>query len=360
MLRVVQWATGGVGEISAKALRARPDLELVGTWVHSESKEGRDLGELLGEEPWGITTTRDIDEVLALRPDCVAFCENGDVRQQEVVDRYCRLLESGINVVSTSVAGLVHRRGFDPAQIDRIQAAGERGDASLFVSGIEPGFAGDHLALLLSTCALRIRRIRVSEIGLYSGYPVTEVMRDVFGFGQPLDEQSLIQLPGVQAAAWSAPVLQVADALGVQIDEIRETFHKAATPRNLSPAMGEIQAGTCGAVRFETIGVVDGEDAIVIEHVNRMAPDLAPEWPNSDDPLTYRIAIEGEPDMRVDFAVGNGDDFSEAGMVATTMRMVNAIPFVCDAPPGLVIAPELPLTVPRGMFDPHAENLHLR
>jgi hypothetical protein len=104
-------------------------------------------------------------------------------------------------------------------------------------------------------------------------------------------------------------------------------------------------------VRFETIGVVDGRDAIVIEHINRMAGDLAPECPTASRDGTYRIVVEGNPDLTCELTVGQPETASDDGMVATTMRLVNAIPYVCDAPAGLTSSLELPLTTPKHVFD---------
>jgi hypothetical protein len=142
----------------------------------------------------------------------------------------------------------------------------------------------------------------------------------------------------------------VADRLGVALDGIRETYEKRVSERRLEVAAGVIQAGTVGAVRFETIGVVEGRDAIAIEHVNRMAPEIAPDWPSAARDGTYRVLFEGEPDLCCELQVGGAADFSEQGMLATAMRVVNAIPFVCEAPPGLVSSSELPATLPRHAF----------
>jgi hypothetical protein len=145
-------------------------------------------------------------------------------------------------------------------------------------------------------------------------------------------------------------VRMVADALGVQLDGIRETYDRALTPRRLDVACGVIEEGTVGAVRFETIGVVDGRDAIVIEHVNRMAPDLAPDWPTAERDGTYRIVVEGSPSLQCELVLGGPGTSSAEGMVATTMRIVNAVPYVCDAAPGLVSSLDLPLTLPADPF----------
>jgi 2,4-diaminopentanoate dehydrogenase len=89
----------------------------------------------------------------------------------------------------------------------------------------------------------------------------------------------------------------------------------------------------------------------VIEHVNRMAPDLAPDWPTANRDGTYRIVIDGEPSLTCELQLGSGEDYSHNGMIATAMRVVNAIPFVCDAEPGIVTSTDLPLTLPRHAFD---------
>lgn len=347
--RVVQWSTGGVGALAIGAIDARPDLDLVGVWVHAPDKAGRDAGELAGIGPLGLRATSSADEVLAQGPDCVCYTASGESRPTEAVDDLCQILAAGVNVVTTSVPGLLYPPGFDPSAVTRLEHACARGSASLYASGIEPGFAGDHLVLTLLTMSKRIHTVRTQEIFGYEHYPVAFTMFEVFGFGKPLDHRCLMELPGVQAGAWGPPVQFVADQLGVAI-EIRETYEKRPTDRRLEVAAGTIEAGTVGAVRFETIGVVDGRDAIVIEHVNRMAPDLAPDWPSAGRDGTYRIVIDGEPELTCELQVGTANTFSLEGMLATAMRVVNAIPYVCDAAPGIAIATSLPLTLPRHAF----------
>jgi 2,4-diaminopentanoate dehydrogenase len=349
--RVVGWSTGGVGRLAIRAVARRPDLELVGVWVHGEEKEGVDAGTLAGIDPLGIAATRDADTLLALGPDCICYSASGEQQDAGAVPDLVRMLEAGVNVVSVSTPGLVHPAGYHPEWRDALEAAAAKGGASLYASGIEPGFAGDQLPLTLMTMSDTVRSVRTQEIFRYDGYPVTFVMFEVFGFGKPMEHDAIMSMPGVQSGAWGPPVRMIADRLGVELDEIRETYEKVVTPRTLEVAAGTIEAGTVGAVRFETIGVVHGRDAIVIEHVNRMASDLAPEWPTAARDGTYRIMVEGNPDLTCELTVGQPATASDDGMVATTMRLVNAIPYVCDAPPGLVSSLDLPLTTPRFAFD---------
>lgn len=349
-IRVAVWGTGGVGARAITAIAGRPDLELVGVWVHLPDKDGSDAGVLAGVSPMGVAATTDAAAVLAAGVDCVCYAASGPGLDAAAADDYERFLAAGIDVVTVTSAGLVFPPAYQSALRARLERAAHEGRATLYASGIEPGFAGDQFVLTLLTMSRRVESVRVQEIFGYHRYPVEFTMREVFGFGQPPDHTPLMATPGAQSGTWGPPVRMVAHAMGVELDEVRETYERAVTPRRLDVACGVIEPGTVGAVRFETIGVVDGRDAIVIEHVNRMAPDLAPEWPTAPRDGTYRVIVEGDPGMQCDLTVGSPETFSEEGMVATTMRIVNAIPAVVDAPPGLVSSLDLPLTLPRHAF----------
>jgi hypothetical protein len=349
--RVVVWGTGWIGTISIRSAHERPDLDLVGVWVHSPEKVGVDAGTLAGIGEIGLAATDDADALLALEPDCVIYAASGPDLDAAAVPDYLQMLAAGIDVVTVSSAGLVYPPGYgDQGVVDQLRRTAEEHGATLYASGVEPGFAADQLPLTILTLSDTVRSVRTQEIFLYDEYPVEFMMREVFGFGKPLDHQPIMSMPGVQAGTWAGPVRMVADAMGVELDGIRETYVVAPTPRRLEVACGVIEADTIGAVRFETIGVVDGEDAIVIEHVNRMAPDLAPEWPTAERDGTYRVVVEGRPSMQCELVFGQPGTSSAEGMVATAMRIVNAVPHVCDAPPGLVSSLDLPLTLPVDPF----------
>lgn len=360
--RVVVWSTGGIGSIAIRAIQERPNLDLVGVWVHSAEKDGMDAGELANGEPIGLAVTTDADALIALKPDCVVYAASGPERDALAIPDYAKLLSAGINVVTTSTTRLVNPHAYEPAEWrDQIAAAAKQGQVTLYASGIEPGFAADYLPLVLSTQSSRIEKIHSYEIGLYDDYGVPDIMSDALGFGRPLEYQPWISFPGAIAGEWHGQLRMVADALGVELHSVRETFDRAVTERTLEVAMGTVEAGTCGALRMQAIGVVDGKDAIVIEHVTRLAPDVAPHWPTLPNALGYRVVITGTPDIDCTFDVtlrdrkkaGIESMTSGAGaMVATAMRVVNAIPYVVDAEPGLVSSVDLPLTIPRQAFSP--------
>src|ERR1700752_1499912 len=364
-LRVVVWATGGIGSIAIHAIQRRPDIELVGVWVHSDEKVGKDAGELAKGERIGLAATNDADALIALKPDCVIYSASGPERDALAIPDYVKLLEAGINVVTTSTTRLVNPHAYEPPERrDQLAAAAKRGHASLDASGIEPGFAADSLPLVLSTQSSSIEKIHAFEIGLYDDYGVPDIMSNALSFGQPPDHQPWISFPGAIAGEWQGQIRLVADALGVEGQEGRESFARAMTNRTLDVAMGTVEAGTCGALRMKAIGVVDGREAIIVEHVTRLAHDVAPDWPTGIGDLSYRVTITADPDIDCTMAAtlkdprraGVAGMTSGAGaMVATAMRVVNAVPYVVAAEPGLLSSVDLPLTIPKHAFAPGSD-----
>lgn len=352
-VRTVVWSTGGVGSIAIDGIRRRPDLELVGVWVHSPDKAGRDAGELAGIDRLGVAATTDADALIALAPDCVVYAASGPEQDAGAVPDYLRLLKAGINVVSTSSTGLVYPPCYyAPDWLAQLEAAAKAGGTSFYVSGIFPGFASDQLALLMTTQSKNIRTITATEVALNDHYPVADVMKDGMGFGRPLDFEPMLKTPGFIELAWKAPIHLIARGLEVEVEEIRGSLERRLTDRDIEVAFGTIEAGTCGAVRTRAAGVVHGREAIIIDHIIRMGRDVAPDWLTSEFDATYRVDIEGDPDIHCAMTLGEaeGHGAGHAAMAATAMRVVNSIPFVVDAPPGLLSSLDMPTTLPRHAF----------
>jgi 4-hydroxy-tetrahydrodipicolinate reductase len=358
-LRVAQFGTGFVGHFALRAILEHPELELVGVWVHGEKKEGLDAGELAGtKRRSGIRATRSLDEILALRPDCVCSAAGGDGREEWMADAHCRLLEAGSNVVSSSIVGMVDPQAHpDRALAHRLDAAARRGGVSYFTSGIEPGFMSDTLPLTLTGISQYWRSIRVQEILDYSTYIPSEVEKllgDVLGFGRPMDYQPVLFAPGRLTYVWGGPIHLMARGLGVVLDEVRERVwrHPAAASYEV-PGFGTVRAGTADAFRFELAGVVGGREALVLEHVTRLRPDTAPQWAKGEFGPGYYVEVDGDPRIRCHTScVGPDGDHHSGGILATGTRIVNAIPAVCAAPAGVISALDLPPLFGRGLYRP--------
>lgn len=347
--RVIQWATGHVGKHALRAIAQHPEMELVGVWVSSPNKAGRDAGELCGVGHLGVIATNDAESLMALEADCVCYTAATDYRPTEAIDDMCRLLASGKNVVTSSFVPLIYPWQVVPAFAEQLERACQQGKSSFYCSGIDPGFSPDALPITLSSLCERIDSIRAQEIFNYATYDQPQTLFEVMGFGKPPGTPVPLLLPGALSMAWGASVRMVADALGVQLDGIEQRHEVEVAPEDFQISCGTIAKGTVAALRFEVLGMVRGEPRIAVEHVTRLRDDLAPHWPQGVGPGTYRVTIEGMPSLRCDLQVGfHSADHNIDGCVATAMRLVNAIPPVCGASPGVKSFLDLPLTPGRG------------
>jgi 2,4-diaminopentanoate dehydrogenase len=351
--RVVQWGTGNVGRHAIAGIDARPDLELVGVWVSSPDKVGRDAGDLAGlGRPLGVTATGDVDEVLGLRPDCVVDAAMADDRLDDALADLQRLLRAGVDVVASGPVFLQFPDGVVPAEmVDPVRAAAVEGGSSLWVNGVDPGFANDVLPLVLTGVSERIDEVRCYEILDYATYDNPAVIFDIMGFGRPLDDVPMLLQPGILAMAWGSVVRQLAAGLDVDLDdELSERFERLPAPEKFDVACGTIEKGTAAALRFEVVGTRGGRPVVALEHVTRLRPDLGPDWPQPAGAGCYRVRVSGEPCYTLDLELlGSDGDHNTAGLKATAMRLVNAIPAVVAAPPGLLTALDLPLVTGRGL-----------
>jgi hypothetical protein len=351
-IRVVQWSTGNVGRHAIAGIAARPELELAGVWVSDPAKAGRDAGELAGlGRSLGVTATTDADALIALQPDCIVYTAMADNRLVEAIEDLKRFLAAGINVVSSCPVFLQYPDGVVPPEVtDPIRAAAASGGASLFVNGVDPGFANDWLPLVLTSVSERIDEVRCFELLDYSTYDNATVLFDVMGFGKPLDETPMLLMPGVLSLAWGSVVRQLAAGLDVELDELTETVERVPAPEKFEIAAGTIEEGTMAALRFEVLGMRGGRPVCVLEHVTRLRRDLAPDWPQPSGQGCYRVRVSGEPNYTLDLQLlGTDGDHNTAGLKATAMRLVNSVEAVVAAAPGLVTALDLPLITGRGL-----------
>jgi 2,4-diaminopentanoate dehydrogenase len=351
-LRVVQWSTGNVGRHSIAGIDARPELELTGVWVSSPDKVGQDAGRLAGlDRELGVLATSDADALIASRPDCIVYTAMADNRLPDAIADLTRFLTAGINVVASCPVFLQYPYGVVPEEfLAPIEAAGQAGAASLFVNGVDPGFANDWLPLVLTSVSERIDEVRCIELLDYSTYDNATVLFDVMGFGRPLEHTPMLLQPGVLSLAWGSVVRQLAAGLGVELDEITETVVRLPAPEKFEIASGPIEAGTMAALRFEVLGRRNGRPVCVLEHVTRLRPELGPEWPQPAGQGCYRVQVSGEPNYTLDLQLlGRDGDHNTAGLKATAMRLVNAVEAVVAAAPGLRTALDLPLITGRGL-----------
>jgi len=352
--RVVAWSTGNVGRHAIAGIDARPDLELVGVWVSNPDKVGKDAGELAGlGRTLGVAATNDVEAIYALRPDVIVHTAMADDRLFEALADMQAMLRAGINVVSSGPVFLQYPWGVvdEESMITPTVEAATAGGVSIFVNGVDPGFANDALPLVLSGVSEQIDEVRVAEVLNYATYNQGMVLFDIMGFGRPIDDVPMILQPGVMTMAWGSVVRQLAAGLEVELDgDLVEWYERVPAPETFEIDAGTIERGTAAALHFELRGVRDGRTVIVLEHVTRLRDDLPPDWPQPAGQGCYRVVLTGEPTYTVDMQLmGRDGDHNTGGLKATAMRLVNAVPAVVQAPPGLLTALDLPLVTGRGL-----------
>lgn len=347
MISTVVWGTGNVGRAAIRAVEAHPALDLAAVLVHNFDKVGRDAGELAGlDATLGVAATDDIDAVLAAGPGAVVYAASGDIRPDEALADIVRAIEAGAVVVTPALYALYDPTNAPAELRDPVLAAIAAGGGSLFVSGVDPGWGNDVLPLLISGLGTTVDAIRCQEIFDYSTYDQEDSVRNLVGMGQPMDYGAPMLWPDMPTMVWGGQIRLMARALGVELDEIRETMDRRALESTVrTSTMGEFAAGTQGAVRFEVQGIVEGEPRIVIEHVTRIHPSCAPDWPTPPDGAgAHRVVIEGRPRIEVTVeATDEGENRSAGGNATAVGRLVGAIDWLVAAEPGLYDALDIPL-----------------
>jgi len=352
--RVVQWATGNVGRRALRAIIEHPEMELVGVYVYSPEKVGQDAADLCGlPEKTGILATNRIEDVLASKPDCVSY--NALIPD---VDVMVRLLESGVNISGT--AGYILGTYLAEGARQRLDAAGKRGNASLFGSGFNPG-ASNISALVGTSMCDRIYSVSVLESVDVSQYASPETWY-MMGWGKPLGHQG-----GAGDAAGGhfsmTAVLRdacdmTAEALGIELEDRRIETVYAVTQEDLDLPAGKFRKGTVCGQMTTFHGIAHGRSVVQQKIAYKVRGPLVPEIPVENG---YLMEIEGEPSLKIKLeltrpkvpGVSRERSHMDSGMVGTAMPAVNAIPLVCRAAPGVRRVDELPLITGRGwLADP--------
>jgi hypothetical protein len=344
--KVAQWGTGNLGRLAVQSALKHPDLELIGTWVSSAEKAGRDVGELCGLPPIGLLATQDADALIAGDADCICYAANSMGREDEVVEDCIRMLRAGKNVVNVSDPALVYPKAKGGNVYDRLHEACLAGASSLYTSGGDPGWAGFGLALAPLTVAQQVRSIKLFEI--YNYGPWNNPQLDLYGFGKADTSSSMILSPGVTSSIWGPSIAMLADTIGVTLEDIQEEHRVIYADEDFDIASGRITQGTVSGMSFSINGIVDGQPRIMIEHITKLRREDFSEHGLDD---VYRVIIEGEPNVKVDMSLTSDfGDTTHAGYIVAVTPVTNAIPSVCDAPPGVLTYLDLPPHGARGLL----------
>jgi hypothetical protein len=343
-LKVVQWATGNVGRAAVEAMVSHPDLELVGAWVHSKDKSGRDVGELCGLEPLGVKASSSIDEIIGLHPDCVLYSPLLP-NQQEVV----QLLEAGINVVTPL-------NWFYPGKrdVDVLRAACESGEATLHGTGIHPGGITERFPLTIAALSRAVTHVRAEEFSDIRSYGAVDVIRNIMLFGKTPEQAKMSPMLMLLTEGFSQSIEMIADAMGFALDpDIRSTHEVSVATAPIDSPIGPIEPGLVAAQRFTWEGLVKGKPVITARTNWFMGEEnLDPAWNFGPEGERFEVEITGDPSVKTTFHGLHPETIAAGlernpGIVATAVHCVSAIPYVCSAEAGIKTYLDLPLVTGR-------------
>jgi 2,4-diaminopentanoate dehydrogenase len=344
--RIAHVGTGYTGTVALAQVLRSPRLRLVGQLVHSRDKVGRDSGELVGEPAVGVAASDSMEDFLALEADCVTYFAPVSGRDEdEVVGQLCAILASGKNVVTPSYFALFHPPSLDDTARQRLEAACRQGNSSLLATGIAPGFASDVLAVHAASLSALPTKVVVQERIPCGSYRVPGFFA-MMGFGRTPAEDAAAYPPGAMTGHIGPALRLLAQGLGLTLDDIREHRDAALADRRYAFEAGEIPAGTIASVRMRFDGIVDGLPRVQFSAIWSMPDEPVEDWEpgiaaGSATRRLTRITVDGNPPVQVDFALNGGE---LPGADATAARVVNAIPGVCAAAPGILSG--LDLVVP--------------
>jgi 2,4-diaminopentanoate dehydrogenase len=328
-LRVFQWNTGKVGKLALRAILDHPDLELAGVHAHSPDKVGKDAGALCGRPDTGIRATGSLAEVIAARPDVVVYTPfTGDV------DECVALLEAGINVLSTNL--FFHVGGVRGEVRERLDAAARRGGASLYITGINPGWINSVATAITGVCA-RVDCVSIYESADCSGYKSPETW-NFFRMGQHGVTEEVIAAARTWLVMFRDAAERVAEGIGLNIETFDFYCDYATAAERVDLGWFVMEKGTNAAVRAGWEGKIAGQTRVRTQITWYLTRAIAEDWDIDDK--EYHLVVEGAPriDLHMHFTSPPPSpvDGPWDTTGTTSYATVNAIPQIVAARPGVL------------------------
>lgn len=347
-ISVLQWGTGYVGQASIRSILNNPSLDLIGAWVHNPDKHGADVGTLAGLDPVGIPASAIADELLAKKPQCVAYMATSHGRAAGVVADLTNILHRGINVVNLTRPDLFYPPAAPRELIEPIEQAAIEGGATLYTGGVDPGVANAGLAMQGIALSSEIDKVTMLQAVNLSQWDNADTLFGIMGFGHTdpstvplLDADKLI-------GTWGPVVRLVGDYLGLELDHLDVWYDLEYCDAGFVVRAGVIPDNSIAAIRYQVRGIVDGEVRVIYERVNRLRDRDGAGWPHGDG---YRVEIHGEPNIHLELSMSSDHGYvNDATISAAANHVLAAIPVVVAADPGIITMLDLPAYNPaRGL-----------
>ena len=353
-IRVFQVATGNVGTEMIKRIATQPDLELIGLHCYTTETVGRDAGEIAGLAPNGVIATESIDEIIAAKPDVLTF--NGVFPDE---DLYVKVLEAGINIVTTAdwITGH-HRNQNHPHPSGKptagiLQQACLKGGSTFYGTGMIPGVC-QILGVINSCNVSEIENITVVESVDVSCHHSVDSWR-MRGCGLPVEDPRIPEMLEVGTRVFADGVYLMADCFGLELDDVTFSYELGACTEDGDLGWYQLPKGSLGANYLKYQGLVDGVPKVEVHIEWQMTRDTEPRWKvrhcyitkiQGDPCITSKHSMHPKPGVDI----YSPEAVASIGMTITGMPALNAISSVLAAPPGLLTSADIPLRGFAGRF----------
>ena len=345
-IKVIQWATGAIGKTCLRQVIDHPDLELVGLYVYSDRKVGKDAGEIARRPETGVIATNDIEAIINTPADVVLHLPLNPAESYDEHDEIIkRLLRSGKSVITTIAhtyplaEGNAYAQGFEEAC--------REGKSVLFGTGINPGFIGERLSILLTSVCTHVDSVKVTEVYDCSEVLSTGFIFDLMGAGKPVEE--IASGPRVQTVfrhIFGEVVGFAGNAMQVDFDEVKADHEFGVADKDVVLPVGTIKPGGVVNFRWRFHGMKNGTPMFTIQMIWLLDKSM-PGWNYEDG---WEVDIKGLPGLkaRIDLVEPEGQrDRSKAMQYCVAGPVIRAIPEVLKAKPGILIAPSFAAYTPR-------------
>ena len=323
-IRAIQYGVGPIGASLVRLMREKEAIEVIGAIDTDPAKAGHDLGEVAGasDAPWGIPVSADT-EILGEAADVVVHSTSSHL--PAVMDQLAACLAAESCVVSTCEELAYPYRKY-PHLASKLDTEAKSWGVALVGTGVNPGFVMDKLVLTLGAAAQRVDAVRVTRI-VDASKRRLPLQKKVGAGLSPEEFQEQAAAGTIKHHGLPESIAMVADGLGLEIDEITETIEPVIARRPFRTEFLEVGVGRAAGVHQIARGVSGGKEKIFMELQMYVGA------PESND----KIELRGEPNLVLAIPGGTHGDLATAALV------VNAIPTILAAPPGLRTSRDLPL-----------------
>lgn len=323
-IRVIQYGVGSIGSEIVRLLLEKQDVRLVGAVDSDPAKVGLDLGRVAGAgRDLGVTISDQSTQVLRTKADVVIHSTSS--RLADVEKQLLQCIDAGLNVISTCEE-LAYPFRKHPQLSEQLDAEARQRGVAILGIGINPGFLMDKLVLTLASTCQRVNAVEVTRI-VDAGRRRLPLQKKVGAGLRPNEFNELVAAGKIKHHGLPESTTMIADSLGLRLDEIRETIRPVIAQSPLQTEFLEVQPGQVAGIHQTAYGVLSGQEMI------RLTLQM---YVGAENPVD-EVKLHGIPALHFQIPGGIHGDLATAAVV------VNCVPLLLEAHPGLRTSHDIPM-----------------